>query len=258
MAVILITGASMGIGEAFAREYARRGNHLVLVARSKDRLLALGRELRSRYSIAANVCAEDLSDAGAPERIYEYCRSNGIVIDILVNCAGLSRAGEFTQMPLEKFDEIISVNMLASARLARLFLPDMIAAGSGGIINVASLGGLQGVPGLGLYSATKSFMITLSEAMHMEVKNRGVSVVAVCPGFIDTGFLERTGHDASVIRLPLYSADKVVTAAIKGFEKNRLRIFPTPLDAVLSFSQRFVSREVTIWLSGFFAGIVKR
>ncbi|TLU82137.1 MAG: SDR family oxidoreductase [Chlorobium sp.] len=258
MAVILITGASMGIGEAFAREYARRGNHLVLVARSRDRLLALGRELGSRYSIAANVFAEDLSDAGATERIYEYCRSNGIVIDILVNCAGLSRAGEFTQMPLEKFDEIVSVNMLASARLARLFLPDMIAAGSGGIINVASLGGLQGVPGLGLYSATKSFMITLSEAMHMEVKNRGVSVVAVCPGFIDTGFLERTGHDASVIRLPLYSAEKVVRAAIKGFEKNRLRIFPTPLDAVLSFSQRFVSREVTIWLSGFFAGIVKR
>ncbi|NTW82047.1 MAG: SDR family oxidoreductase [Chlorobiaceae bacterium] len=258
MAFILITGASMGIGEAFAREYARRGNDLVLVARSEDRLLVLARELRSRYGISVQVCTEDLSDAASPERIYEHCRSNGIVIDILVNCAGLSRAGEFREMPLEKLEEIVAVNMLASARLARLFLPDMNAAGSGGIINVASLGGMQGVPGLALYSATKSFMITLSEALHMEVKNHGVNVLAVCPGFIDTGFLERTGHDASVIRLPVYSADKVVRAAIKGFEKNRIRVFPTLLDALLAFSQRFVSRKVAIMLSGYFAGIVKR
>lgn len=258
MAFTLITGASMGIGEAFAREFARRGDHLVLAARSEDRLLDLQRELVAKHGVSVHVCSGDLNEAGAPERIFDYCRSNSIGIGLLVNCAGLSRAGEFRQMPFEKLEEIMTVNMLASARLSRLFLPDMIDAGSGGIINVASLGGLQGVPGLGLYSATKAFMITLSEALHMEVKHHGVNVVAVCPGFIDTGFLERTGHDASGIFLPIYSADKVVRAAIKGFEKNRIRIFPTRLDAILAFSQRLVSRNVTVRLSGFFAGIVKR
>lgn len=257
MTFTLITGASMGIGEAFAREFARRGHALVLVARSGDRLHKIAGELHAMYGAEVLVCTSDLSHADGPERIYHYCRENRIGIGLLVNCAGLSMAGEFTGIPPEKLEEIMTVNMMAAARLSRLFLPGMVSAGNGGIINVASLGGLQGVPGLALYSATKSFLVTLSEALHHEVKRRGVKVVAVCPGFIDTGFLERTGHDASRIRLPIYDAETVVRAAITGLGKNRVRVFPTPLDSFLAFSQRLATRRFTVRLSGFFAGILR-
>lgn len=247
----------MGIGEAFAREYARRGCNLLLVARSEDKLQELAAEFIEKHGIEARVFAADLNDAGTPSRLYGYCTDNLIDIELLVNCAGLSRAGEFLEMPLEKLGEIMTVNMTAAAGLSRLFLPGMLSARRGGIINVASLGGLQGVPGLALYSATKSFLITLSEALNVEAQKSGVKVVAVCPGFIDTGFLGRTGHDASGIRLPIYGADKVVRAAIRGLEKNRMRVFPTLVDSLLAFSQRLATRRVAVRLSGFFAGIVR-
>ncbi|NTU96209.1 MAG: SDR family oxidoreductase [Chlorobiaceae bacterium] len=257
MPYTLITGASMGIGETFALEFARRGHNLVLVARSEEKMQLLASELRAKHGTDVRVFRADLNDADAPSRIFIYCRDQRLDIDLLVNCAGLSRAGEFRQLPPDKLDEIMTVNMMAAARLCRLFLPAMILARSGGIINVASLGGLQGVPGLALYSATKSFLITLSEALHIEAGKSRVKVLAVCPGFIDTGFLDRTGHDASGIRLPIYGADKVVQAAIRGFENKRIRVFPTLLDAVLSFSQRFASRKFAVRLSGYFAGIIR-
>jgi uncharacterized protein len=257
MPFTLITGASMGIGEIFAREFASRGHNLVLVARSKEKLHELAAVLSAKHRVDVRVCAADLNEPGSTGRIYAYCDENRLDIDLLVNCAGLSWAGEFRDVPLEKSDEIMTVNMIAAARLCRLFLPGMLAARRGGIINVASLGGLQGVPGLALYSATKSFLITLSEALHLEAGKSGVKITAVCPGFIDTGFLERTGHDASGIRLPIYGADKVVRAAIRGLEKNRMRVFPTVLDSLLSFSQRFATRKFSARLSGLFAGIVR-
>lgn len=247
----------MGIGEAFARELASRGNDLVLVARSEGKLRELASELHAKHGIDARAFRADLNDAPAPAQVYGYCADNGIDIGLLVNCAGLSKAGEFLELKKEKLEEIMTVNMMAATRLSRLFLPDMVTARRGGIINVASLGGLQGVPGLALYSATKSFLITLSEALHAEASKSGVRVVAVCPGFIDTGFLERTGHDASGIRLPIYSPEKVVKAALRGLEKKRVRVFPTLLDTLLAFSQRFASRKFTVRLSGMFAGIVR-
>jgi uncharacterized protein len=247
----------MGIGEAFALEFARKGRNLLLVARSEDALQALAARCNESYGVDARVFAADLNDSAAPSRIYDYCADNLMDIELLVNCAGLSRAGEFRVMPMEKLVEIMTVNMTAAALLSRLFLPGMLSARRGGVINVASLGGLQGVPGLALYSATKSFLITLSEALNIEARKNGVRVVAVCPGFIDTGFLERTGHDASGIRLPIYGADKVVRAAIRGLEKNSVRVFPTMLDWLLVFTQRFASRKTAARLSGFFAGIVR-
>ena len=258
MLFTLITGASMGIGEAFAREFARRGHNLVLVARSGDRLRALAEEFRRRRGVEVYVCVEDLGDAESPARIYEFCRSQSADVDMLVNCAGLSRAGDFDDIPLEKLEEIMMVNMLAMARLTRLFLPDMIARRGGSIINVASLGALQGVPGLGLYSATKAFILTLSEALYAELKGKGIKVVALCPGFINTGFFERAGHNRKNLRLPISETGVVVEAAIKGLKYKRLRVFPTLIDRVLVFSQRVVSRKIVIWLAGFIAAVKDR
>jgi uncharacterized protein len=249
----LITGASMGIGEAFAREFARRGRNLVLVARSTEKMQLLAEELRRERGIKVEVCPADLRDLDSPQRIYEFCRRQQLEVDLLVNCAGLSRAGDFDNIPFGELEELMMVNMMALAKLTRVFLPDMIARKNGGIINVASLGGFQGVPGLGLYSATKSFVITFTEALHAELKEKGISVVAVCPGFIDTGIFERANHNSANIRLPIYGTGIVVDAAIKGLIRNKMRILPTPLDWFLVFSQRLTSRMIAIWLSGFFA-----
>jgi short-subunit dehydrogenase len=251
----LITGASMGIGEAFAREFACKGHNLVLVARSGDKLQALAEELRHASGVEVEVCIEDLSDVDSPGRIYEFCGRKHACVDLLVNCAGLSYAGDFSDIPFEKFEEIIMVNVIATAKLTRLFLPSMVARKQGSIINIASLGGLQGVPGLGLYSATKSFIMTLTEALHEELKGTGVKIVAVCPGFINTSFFKHAGHDAENIRLPISGTDVVVKAALKGLKKNRIRIFPTLIDNILAFSQRLVSRGIVIRLAGFFAAV---
>ena len=251
----LITGASMGIGEAFAREFAKKGHNLFLVARSHDRLLTLAEELRQKRGVEVEFCVEDLSDTESPERIYEFCRQKKVDIDILVNCAGISCAGDFAEMPYSKLEEIVMVNVMGTARLTRMFISDMVERKQGSIINVASLGGLQGVPGLGLYSATKSFVIALSEALHEELKGAGVKVTAVCPGFINTGFFKHSGHNAANIRLPISGTDVVVKAAIKGLKHNRIRIYPTLIDNILAFSQRLVTRSVVIRLAGFFAAV---
>ncbi len=255
MRFTLITGASMGIGEAFARECARRGQHLILVARSGDRLKALAEELRLESGVTVRVCVEDLSDAESPTRIYEFCRKQHVGVDFLVNCAGLSHAGDFDDIPTGKLEEIMMVNMMAMARLTRLLLPDMVARRGGCIINIASLGALQGVPGLGLYSATKAFVVTLSEALYGELKGKGVKVVAVCPGFINTGFFERAGHNRANLRLPISETGVVVKAAMKGLKKNSVRVYPTLIDRVLVFSQRLVSRKIVIGLARFIAAV---
>jgi uncharacterized protein len=255
MLFALITGASMGIGEAFAREFARRGHNLVLVARSGDTLHTLAEELRLERGVEVQVCVEDLSDAESPHRIYAFCQRHHAGVDLLVNCAGLSRAGVYEDIPLDKLEEIMMVNMMAMACITRLFLPDMVARRGGCIINVASLGALQGVPGLGLYSATKAFVMTLSEALYGEVKGKGVKVVAVCPGFINTGFFERAGHNVAKLRLPLFETGVVVKAAIRGLKKNRVRVFPTLIDRILAFSQRLVSRKIVIALACFIAAV---
>ncbi len=258
MLFTLITGASMGIGEAFAREFARRGHNLVLVARSGDRLQALAEEFRQKRGVEVHVCVENLGDAESPARIYEFCQKHSVTVAMLVNCAGISRAGDFDDIPLEKLDEIMMVNMLAMARLTRFLLPGMIAKRGGSIINVASLGALQGVPGLGLYSATKAFILTLSEALYGELKEKGIQVVAVCPGFINTGFFEHAGHNRANLRLPMSETSVVVKAAIKGLNNNSLRVFPTVIDRVLVFSQRLVSRKIVIWIAGFIAAVKDR
>ncbi len=251
----LITGASMGIGEAFARNFADKGHNLVLVARSRQKMEHLAEELCQKSGVKVAVCVQDLSSINASATVYNFCKERYIKIDVLVNCAGLSWAGSFREIPLAKMEEIMMVNMKAMAHLTRLFASDMVEQKKGDIINVASLGGLQGVPGLGLYSATKAFVIALSESLYEELKDQGVNIVVVCPGFIETGFFEHSGHNVKKIRLPLSDVDVVVKAAVRGLKKRKIRVFPTSIDAILVFLQRLLSRKTVVRLAGFFAAV---
>ncbi|NTV26531.1 MAG: SDR family oxidoreductase [Chlorobiaceae bacterium] len=251
----LITGASMGIGKAIAEDFASRGENLVLVARSKDRLDALASELSSRHGVEVRVCSEDLGSEGASGRVFAFCREQGIEVGCLINCAGFSFTGSFTAIPEEELRQMAMVNMVALADMTRLFLPAMIGRGRGSIVNIASLAAFQGVPGMGLYSATKSFVVTLSEAIAEEIRGSGVRVFAVCPGFIDNAsFYDRAGHDSKRILVPISTPDVVVRAVRRGLASGSTVVMPTLFDRLMVFTQRFMPRRPVVMIAGFFAG----
>ena len=255
----LITGASTGIGKCLAEDFARMGDNLVLVARSRDRLEALAGELRRAHGVEVHVCAQDLSEVDAASEVFGFCEAKGLAIDKLVNCAGFSIAGNFERMDEEAFVQMAMVDMVAVASLTRRFLPAMLARRRGSVINIASIAGFQGVPGMACYSASKAFVVNLTEALFMELQGTGVRIFAVCPGFIDAdGFFNRAGHDRSKIKVPVSSPQVVVKAVRRGLAGNAIVILPTVFDRLLIFPQRFVPRKLVIRLGSFFAGAVDK
>jgi hypothetical protein len=251
----LITGASTGIGKAIAMDFARRGNNLVLVARSGELLEKLAATLRTAHGIDVRVCSQDLGNAEGPTHVFTFCREEGLVIDRLVNCAGFSVAGDFFRQPQDELLQMAMVNMVAVAELTRLFLPGMIDRRRGAVINIASMAGFQGVPGMAFYSATKSFVVNLTEALHEELRGTGVRLFAVCPGFIDNeNFYSRAGHNRKRILIPISSPDVVVRAVQRGLTGGAISVIPTLFDRLMVFTQRFLPRKPVIRLAGFFAG----
>jgi hypothetical protein len=255
----LVTGASMGIGRIIAADFASKGDNLVLVARSKDRLDMLAEELSGKYGVKVMVCSEDLAEPGGPGRVFDFCVRQGLVVDRLVNCAGFSYVGNFVRIPQEELLQMSMVNMVALADMTRLFLPGMIERRRGTVVNIASLAAFQGVPGMGLYSATKSFVVTLTEAIGEEIRGSGVRVFAVCPGFIDNDqFYDRAGHDRKRIVVPISGPDVVIRAVRRGLTARSLVVMPTLFDRLMVFSQRLLPRGPVIRLAGFFAGAAEK
>ena len=189
----LVTGASAGIGEAFAWELARRQAELILVSRSEDKLKALGAVLEEEFGVHTHVFASDLSRPGAARDLYGLVQSEGLRVDLLINNAGVGSYGRFENGPAEKDLAMVTLNVCSLAALTRLFLPAMLAAGKGGVINVASTAGLQPIPYLSLYAATKAFVIHFSEALWGETKDSGVRILCLCPGNTETEFHRAAG-----------------------------------------------------------------
>lgn len=255
----LVTGASTGIGRMLASDCAMRGEHLVLVARSEDKLLSLAAELHQSFGVTVHVCCQDISDSFAAGRIVEFCEQRGVLVDRLINCAGFSVTGNFESMDEEALVQMAMVNMVAVALLTRKLLPAMLARRRGAVINIASLAGFQGVPGMACYSATKSFVIGLTEALFVELRGTGVRVFAVCPGFIDNdSFYERAGHDRRRIVVPVSAPEVVVRAVRRGISGRSVLVLPTGFDWLMVFTQRFVTRRVAVTLAGLFAGAADR
>ena len=227
-ATALVTGASSGIGEAIAREYARRGIGLVLVARRIDRLQALASELGTRVPVA--VIAADLADTGAPARIVEQLRREGINVDILVNNAGYGVPGRFLSADWKTHADFLQVMVGAVAELTHRLLPGMEARGRGGVLNVASVAGLvPGSAGHTMYGAVKSWMIRFSESLALESAPRGVNVTALCPGFTYSEFHDVTGTRAQVSRMSprmWLDADSVARAGIEALEAGEPMCIP--------------------------------
>ncbi|HEX6832410.1 MAG TPA: SDR family oxidoreductase [Rudaea sp.] len=222
----LVTGASAGIGAAFARELAARGHSLVLTARRLDRLEALAKELTTKHAIRAECIAADLGGAEAPAALCSEIARRGIAIDVLVNNAGYGVTGKFPSQPWLVHAQFLRVLVEAPCELAHRLLPAMQQRGYGRIMNIASLAGLiPGSAGHTLYAASNAFLVKFSQSLALENVDTGVKVCAVCPGFTYSEFHDVTGTRDQVSRMPRWmwmSADEVARAGIDATERGEI------------------------------------
>jgi short-subunit dehydrogenase len=224
MTTALVTGASSGIGAVYARRLAARGHDLVLVARATDRLNTLAAELRNAHGIAVEVITADLVDGSQLERVLRRLRSDP-PIDILVNNAGAALIGDFATADPAKMDELLRLNVVAPTLLASAVVGRMVERGSGAIINIASVLALLPEYSRGIYSATKSYLMTLSQGLAAEVTSKGVYVQAVLPAATRTEIYERAGGDTS--KVPnVMEVEDLVDAALIGFDRKELVTIP--------------------------------
>jgi short-subunit dehydrogenase len=187
----LITGASSGIGQHLAREFARHGHPLVIVAPIEAELATLARSLEQEFRVTVRPIATDLTRADAPEMIFDEVAHGGTTIEILVNNAGLGQRGKFWENPADRDITMIRLNVEAVVRLTRLFLPPMLERRHGRILNTASVAGFEPGPNLAVYHATKAFVLSLSESLATELQDTGVTMTALCPGPTDTDFFPK-------------------------------------------------------------------
>ena len=214
----LITGASSGIGAAFAEVFASRGFDLIVTARREDRLRALATSLEERCGARVHVMPADLADRGAPEALCREIAHRGLIVDALVNNAGFGVPGTYGQTTWERQADLLQVMVVAVAELTHRLLPGMIERRYGRIVNVASLAGLVSAPaGHTMYPASKAFVIRFSQALSEEVGRHGVHVTAVCPGFTLSEFHDVTDTRHLVRRLPRFMWMDAATVAEKGF-----------------------------------------
>ncbi len=245
----LVTGASSGIGAAFARALHRRGERLVLVARRADRLEALAGELGG----SPVVLPADLGAPGTAARLRDEVRARGLGIDLLVNNAGLGHTGSFDSEPLDLVRRMVAVNVGAVVELTHAFLPDMKARRHGRIVNVASTAAFQPVPYLTVYAATKAFVLSFSEGLAEELRGSGVVVQALCPGTTATEFFEVSGTRTELLvsRLPMMTADDVAAESLRGLDHGRVRVVAGVPNRLLGFVvQRLAPRGLARRVAG--------
>ena len=221
----LVTGASSGIGEVFARELAARGMHVVLCARSADRLVELARELQRAHGVQAHVVPADLARPGAAAHAWADA-SAGREIHLLVNNAGFGLHGRFDLLPRERQAEMVALNCTALLELAHLALTDMVPRRRGAVINVGSLVAFQPVPFMATYAATKAFVLSLSESLSNEFRESGVRILALCPGPTPTGFQAVAGTRVKEGQPGYLTAEAVVRAGLAALEAGRSHVVP--------------------------------
>jgi short-subunit dehydrogenase len=237
--VALITGASAGLGVDFARQLSAKGRRLVLAARRKDRLDTLAAELGNARSVEV-----DLSEIGAADRLMADLAANGEHVELLVNNAGFGLTGRFADLDGKRQRQMIDLNCGTLVELAHAVLPDMIERKSGSILNVASTAAFQPGPGMAVYFATKAFVLSFSEALHEEVKKKGVTVSALCPGPTSTEFGKVAGFGPSNL-LDKVAADSpsVVRTGLAGLERGKAIVIPGWMNKATAQAGRIFPRS---------------
>jgi short-subunit dehydrogenase len=251
-ATALVTGASAGIGEAISRELASRGHGVTLVARREERLRTLAAELSECHGIRAEAIGADLRDASAREQLAAQIESLGLEVEVLVNNAGFGDAGTAIDADREQLVGMVRLNCEALLDFQARYLPKMVARGRGAVINIASTAAFQPIPGTATYAATKAFVLSLSEAVHEELKGTGVTLTAVCPGPVRTEFTQVAGIEQAEEQLPgifWMAADDVAKAAVDAAEKGKRAIVPGPFNRATALTGQHTPRTLVLPLA---------
>jgi short-subunit dehydrogenase len=248
---VLITGASSGIGLELARCFAADGAALVLVARTREKLEALAARLREQHGVSVYVLTKDLAHPRAPDEIAEELTRNGIDVDVLVNNAGFGLGGTFAELELAAQMDMIQVNVASLVKLTGLLLPGMKQRRGGGVLNVGSTAAFQPGPNLAVYFATKSFVLSFSEALHEELAASGVSVTCLAPGPTATGFAERASLEKSLLfRFNVQDAASVARAGHRAFRRGKALVIPGLLNKLTVFAVRLGPRALVRRIAG--------
>ena len=213
---ILITGASSGIGEAFAKRLDELGANLILTARSEDKLDQLASCMKN-----AIVISGDLSDKSFPKTLYNKINEKNLKIDILINNAGFGFSGLFLKSSFRNYEEMLNVNIYSLTELTHLFLEDMVKLGKGGIINVSSLASYQPIPYFSIYAATKSYVTSFTLSLYEEYADQGIHVMAVCPGYTKTNFNKRAKISSKSVPGYIMTSEDVVEESLKAFKNKK-------------------------------------
>ena len=244
--IALVTGASAGLGVEFARQLSKRGHRLVLAARRKDRLEELAKELGNARAVAI-----DLSQEGSAAQLLADVESHSESVDLLVNNAGFGLIGRFAELDAKRERQMIDLNVGTLTDLCRAVAPQMIARKSGGILNVASTAAFQPGPKMAVYFATKAFVLSLTEALHEELKPHGIAVTCLCPGPTSTEFGDVAGFGGNgMFDKVAMDSPEVVKAGLEGLDKNKAVVVPGLVNKVGASSTRFAPRSVVRKIAG--------
>jgi short-subunit dehydrogenase len=243
--VALVTGASSGLGVDFARQLAARGANLVLVARREQQLSIVAAEIVKTYGVSVQTVVMDLAASGAPQVLFDQLLDQAVHVDVLVNNAGSGIYGDFLAAPWENEKAMLDIDIIALTHMTKLFAQDMLARKSGYILQVASIGAYQPSPTYATYSAAKSYVLMMGEALNYELRNSGVSVTVVSPGVTATEFLQVAGQSTSMYqRLMMMDSPTVARIGIDSLLRRRASVVPGFLNSLVAFSMRFIPRRM--------------
>ncbi len=248
MKTALITGASNGIGLELAKVHAENGGNLVLVARNEEKLMSLKTELESQYSVKVYVIGKDLSLPNAAQEVYDETQRNGIIVDYLINNAGFGDFGFFAETDWNKELKMINLNITALTQFTKLYVKEMVKRGNGKIMNVASTAAFQPGPLMAVYFATKAYVLHFSEALDNEVRDKGISVTALCPGATVSGFQAAADMEDSALfkskNLP--TSKDVAIFGYKAMLKGKTVAIHGIMNWIMAESIRFAPRSFVV------------
>jgi len=223
----LVTGASSGLGVDFARELARRGCRLVLVARREELLKQLQAELQGQFGVTAIVMTVDLGDPAAPQMVYDTLKAQQVGVDLLINNAGFGLFGRELDIPWDKTRQMLLLDIVALTHLTKLFARDMVTRGWGRMLQVASIGAYQPTPTYAAYSAAKSYVRSFSQALNFELRGSGVSSTVISPGITATEFLQVSGQKPTAYqRMMMMTSAQVAAVGVTAMLKGRYGVVP--------------------------------
>jgi uncharacterized protein len=246
----LITGASSGIGEEFARQLAAQKHHLILIARSGDKLQTLANELKQLHHVEVKTFAIDLAESNSADKLFEFCQRENLEVNFLINDAGIGLIGKFDAFPWERIEEMIHLNILTLTKIVYVFLP-ILRKNGGTIINLASQIAFSASPYLAVYAATKAYVLNFTEGIREEYEKEGLKIMALCPGPTVTNFFQRADASTQDMNVKFRPTKDVVDEALSALDKNKAYTVVGWENKLMVFILRLMPRTLATKLAAY-------